>query len=331
MRNSDSFRRPEPIAPASTDLTALMEPYRHELQVHCYRLLGSLQDAEDLVQETMLRAWQKREALREPSALRAWLYKIATNACLDKLRQRPRRILPTQAARGLNVPAPPAPPVNEPIWLEPLPDDWLAPPEQEPHTRYTHLESVSLAFLAALQFLPPRQRAVLLLSDVLDWRAHEIAKLLGLTVSAVNGALHRARATLSKHYHSGETENLKYQDANTRPLLARYVSAWENADIESLVTLLASDAQLSMPPTPSWYVSSLAIAGMLRAMAFAGASRGTWQLVPTRANGLPAFAMFRRTAEDAFQPFGIMLVQPRGNLIGEVIVFMNADLVRRFV
>lgn len=307
------------------------EPFRRELQVHCYRMLGSLQDAEDLVQETMLRAWQKRDALRDSAALRAWLYKIATNACLDELRRRPKRTLPTLVAPGFTTSALPVPPTSDPIWLEPLPEDWYAAPEQEPHTRYTRLESISLAFLAALQFLPARQRAVLVLTDVLDWHANEIAKLLGLTVAAVNSALHRARVTLGKHYSSVDVETLNSENAATRRLVARYMHAWENADVEGLVSLLAKDAQLSMPPTSSWYIGRAAIGGMLKAMAFADAVPGTWQLLPTRANGLPASAVYRRGADGIRQPFGVMLVQMRGDLISEVIVFMDPELVQRFL
>ncbi|MBI4673138.1 MAG: RNA polymerase subunit sigma-70 [Chloroflexi bacterium] len=331
MQNFRSRGRSTAAASAPQEFAILTEPYRRELQVHCYRLLGSLQDAEDLVQETLLRAWQKRAALREQSALRAWLYKIATNACLDTLRQRPKRTLPTLAAPALTAPSQPAPAIVEPIWLEPLPEDWLATPEQEPHARYSQIESISLAFLAALQYLPPRQRAVLILGDVLDWRAQEIAQRLGLTVAAVNSALHRARATMHKHYRTGEFETLRMSDAATRQILERYVRAWENADIENLVALLATDARLAMPPTPSWYRGREAIGGMLAAMAFANASPETWRLVPTRANGLPAYAMYQRAGDQAPQPFGVMLLQLAQKQITEVIVFMMPDLVRRFV
>jgi RNA polymerase sigma-70 factor (ECF subfamily) len=330
MPESQSISSSKSTPPASIEFSALTEPFRHELQVHCYRLLGSLQDAEDVVQETMLRAWQKRGALRDPSALRAWLYKIATNACLDELRRRPRRSLPTLTVPGLESPGMPAPPASDPIWLEPLPDEWLATPDQEPHTRYSQHESVSLAFLAALQFLPPRQRATLLLSDVLDWRANEIAKLLGITVSAVNSALHRARVTLSKHYHSEKTEFISNHDSAIHGLLNRYVLAWENSDVEGLVSLLASDAYLSMPPTPSWYFGRVAIGGMLAPMAFADAPPRTWHLKPTGANGLPAFATYRRQKDETVEPFGVMLVRPAQNLISEIIVFMDPALVAYF-
>lgn len=323
-------RNPPAAARSAQDFAALTEPYRHELQVHCYRLLGSLQDAEDLVQETLLRAWQKRAALREESALRAWLYRIATNACLDVLKRRPKRTLPTLSAPGPETAVSPLPAVSEPIWLEPMPDDWLATPEQEPHARYSQRESVSLAFLAALQYLPPRQRAVLLLSDVLEWRANEIAQRLDLTTAAVNSALHRARETMQKHYPAQDRVSLQTTDEQTRVLVARYVRAWENMDVAGLVNLLAKDARLSMPPTPSWYQGRRSIREMLSAMAFAGAARDTWRLLPTRANGLPALAVYRRAADQNLQPFGVMVLECSAKQIHQVILFMTPDLVRRF-
>jgi RNA polymerase sigma-70 factor (ECF subfamily) len=330
MHESQSITGSTSTLITSAEFAALTEPFRHELQVHCYRLLGSLQDAEDIVQETMLRAWQKRGALRDHSALRAWLYKIATNTCLDELRRRPKRSLPALVIPGSRTAALPAPPTGDPIWIEPMPDEWLASPDQEPHTRYSRMESVSLAFLAALQFLPPRQRATLVLSDVLDWRANEIAKLLGITVSAVNSALHRARVTLSKHYHAEGADLKPHRDAAIHGLLNRYVLAWENSDVEGLVSLLASDAHLSMPPTPSWYIGREAIQGMLSAMAFANAPPGTWRLKPSHANGSPAFATYHRGDRGEFQPFGVMLVHPEKNKIQEVYVFMAPHLVAYF-
>jgi RNA polymerase sigma-70 factor (ECF subfamily) len=175
----------------------LTEPYRRELQLHCYRILGSLQDAEDTVQETMLRAWRKLNTFEGRASLRAWLYRIATNACFDALAKRPRRVLPVSAQPAADPRAPMSPPLTEPIWLEPYPDDLIAEPEAGPEARYTARESVALAFIAALQSLPPRQRAVLILRDVLDWQASEVAQTLDLTVSAANSALHRARVTLN--------------------------------------------------------------------------------------------------------------------------------------
>src|SRR5512135_202519 len=207
------------------EFSRLTEPYRHELQLHCYRILGSLQDAEDIVQETLLRAWRRLDTYEERAPLRAWLYKIATNACFDALGKRPRRVLPTTHYAPADPRQPFAPPITDPIWLEPYPDDLIAEPEAGPEARYSLHESVSLAFLAALQSLPPRQRAVLILCDVLDWHASEAAQLLEITVPAVNSALHRARVTMRKNYHTRGREGLpaSLSDQTLRPLLERYV------------------------------------------------------------------------------------------------------------
>jgi RNA polymerase sigma-70 factor (ECF subfamily) len=198
--SSASHRRggadPAQTTDNSSEFSAHIEPYRRELQLHCYRLMGSLEDAEDLVQETMLRAWRRRDTFRGRATLRTWLYTIATNACLDVLKARRPRTLPAAAAPPSDPLTPIAPPPAEAIWLEPCPDLWLVEAPDRPEAHYSRHESVSLAFLAAIQLLPPHQRAILLLCDVLDWRAREVARLLSTSVSAVNSALHRARATL---------------------------------------------------------------------------------------------------------------------------------------
>lgn len=313
------------------DSYSRLEPHRRELQVHCYRMLGSLQDAEDLVQETLLRAWQKLDTYQGRAPLRAWLYKIATNACLDALDRRPRRVLPQNIAPPELMPEHPAPPRTEPIWLEPLPDEWLTAQSDEPEARYSLRESVSLAFLAALQFLPARQRAVLILTDVLDWEPSQVAQLLNITRSAVNSALHRARVTMSKHYRSGEWERLPVEtDAATRTILDQYVKAWENADVNELAALLANEARLSMPPTPSWYQGRETIAEMLRLIAFPHAGPGDWQLRPTNANGLPAFGVYQRAPDDVLHALGIQLIEVRAARIAEVTVFMNPALLKHF-
>jgi RNA polymerase sigma-70 factor, ECF subfamily len=297
-------------------------------------MLGSLQDAEDLVQETLLRAWQRIETYEGRASFRAWLYKIATNLCLDALARRPRRSLPPGKFPASNPDAPPAPPLGEPIWLEPIPDEWLAAEETSPEARFAAQESITLAFLAAVQILPPRQRAVLLLCDVLDWRAREVAGLLGLTVSAVNSALHRARVTLAKHYRSPATPDLDaaHSDEMTRGLLERYVRAWENADVEGLVTLLKEDATFTMPPIPSWYRGRAAIGAAASAIAFGAAGR-RWKLVVTRANGQPAFgAYLLEAANNLYKPFGIQVLSltPDTAEIADITTFISPALFARF-
>jgi RNA polymerase sigma-70 factor (ECF subfamily) len=315
------------------DFAKLAEPYRHELQVHCYRMLGSIQDAEDLVQETLLRAWQKLDTYAGRASFRAWLYKIATNACLDALDRRPRRTMPQarQPASGPNEP--PLPPITEPIWLEPIPDDMLADEKASPAARYDARESITLAFIAALQVLPPRQRAVLILRDVLDLRAEEVARLLELTVPSANSALHRARTTMAEHYDPKGIENAKVKptDERTRLLLERYIRAWEAADVDALIALFKEDAVYPMPPLPSWYQGKVAIRTFISSNVLAGDARGRWKMVPTHANGGPALAVYRRDdASGVYQAFAIQTLTFDGDLLAEVTTFPNPYLFRYF-
>jgi len=316
------------------EFSSLTEPYRHELQVHCYRMLGSLQEAEDMVQETFLRAWRRLETFEGRATLRAWLYKIATNACLDVLEKRPRRTLPPKAHSPTEPPQFPAPPVTEPIWLEPFPDDLIDDVEPTPEARYTAHESITLAFLTVLQLLPPRQRAVLLLCDVLDWSAREVAELLDMTVPAVNSALHRARVTLGKNYVSPEQPaSLRLADPAIGALLDRFVETWEKADIPGLLALLREDVMLSMPPSPSWYFGRAAIGAMAEGMVFAGDARGRWRLLHTRANGEPAFGIYRRDeASGRYRAEAIQVVSFAGGTaqIQALTAFFNPDLFARF-
>lgn len=314
----------------------LIEPYRGELLLHCYRLLGSLQDAEDAVQETMLRAWKHAGTFtfKGPGSLRSWLYTIATNASLDALKKRSPRTLPL-AASPVSDPALPVAPRNpETLWLEPFPESWLVEATENPEARYTRSESVSLAFLTALQLLPPRQRAILLLSDVLDWRASEVAQLLGLSVSAVNNALHRARATLEKNYRSEQREMAQSQraDAETSALLARYLHAWENDDVDGLVALLKEDATLSMPPVPSWYQGPAAIRALLRSIVFPSHIPNRWRLYPTRANGQHAFALYRLDeATRIYRAHGIQVVTLDAvRRVADITAFLHPELTASF-
>ncbi len=314
------------------EFSGLTEPYRHELQLHCYRILGSLQDAEDIVQETLLRAWRRLETYEGRASLRAWLYKIATNACFDALAKRPRRVLPVAQSPAADPYRPPAPPITEPIWLEPYPDDLIAEPEESPEARYSLRESVTLAFLAALQSLPPRQRAVLILCDVLDWRASEAAELLDVTISAVNSALHRARVTLNKQYHTPEynvpaTTSI---DDTMRPLLERYVQVWEAADVDGLVALLREDARLSMPPIPTWYQGREAIGAAVRAGILAGDARGRWLMRPAKANRQPTVAVYQLAASGKYQAFGISVLTLDQDRVADITTFIDPALFPRF-
>ncbi|HLF73929.1 MAG TPA: sigma-70 family RNA polymerase sigma factor [Anaerolineales bacterium] len=314
----------------------LAEPYRRELQIHCYRILGSLQEADDLVQETFLRAWRRLDTYQGRASFRAWLYKIATNACLDVLDQRHRRrVLPMDLHPASDPNAAVEPPASEIIWLEPFPDEWLADQTAlNPEARYSLSESVSLAFLTALQALPPRQRAALILTDVLDWSAREVADLLETTVSSVNSALHRARVTLAKHYQGQEQDHSPGMgtDEQTQKLLDQYVEAWQTADIAGLVALLKKDAILAMPPSPSWYHGRDAIGAFAAGTLFAdggmfpGKAKGRWKLLPLRANGQPAFALYQRAAEGDYRFAGIHVLTVQARQLTQITCFMDETL-----
>jgi len=310
---------------AQHEFGALVEPHRRELQAHCYRMVGSVQDAEDMVQETFLRAWRRRETFEGRASFRAWLYKIATNVCLDALEKRPRRVVPVtrQGVSTLDEPIPPG--VMEPIWLEPYPDELLAPDDVSPEGRLSARENITMAFIAALHLLPPRQRAVLILRDVLDWQAREVADLLDITVPAVKSALHRARTTLASHAHAAGVE-ARFDETAT-PQLDHYVRAWETADINALLALLKADATFSMPPIPSWYRGRDTIGGVVAKTVFSGEANGRWRLLPTRANRQPAFGLYRRDdAQGVYSAYGIQVLTFDGGEIWDIITFRNPAL-----
>lgn len=315
--------------------SAITEPHRHRLQVHCYQMLGTIQDAEDLVQEAFLRAWQHRATYAGRASVRAWLYKIATNLCLDALAKRKRRALPhqRQAAADLNEPIPPD--LNEPIWLEPFPDDLLAPTGMNPENHVLVCEQISLAFLALLQTLPPRQRAVLLLRDVLEWQASEVAELLDLTVPAVKSLLFRARRTLAaQDYHplsNGPSTVAAATDLHT--LYQQYMAAWAAADVDGFVALLQAEATFAMPPIPAWYRGRTTIGKLVAKTVFGGDAQGRWRLLPTRANGQSAFGLYRRGEVDGrrvYQAYGIQVITVIGQRIADIITFRVPALFPKF-
>ncbi len=311
----------------------LAEPYRRELQVHCYRMMGSVQDAEDMVQETFLRAWRRRDSYEGRASYRAWLYKIATNACLDALDKRARRVVPftRQGVSTLDEPIPAD--VKEPIWLEPLPDEWLAWDDVGPDGHYVERENITLAFIIVLHLLPPRQRAVLILRDVLEWEASEVADLLGTTVASVKSALHRARETMTTHKRANlEGVAAQQLDDTRQSLLEHYVRAWQTADINGLLALLREDATFSMPPIPSWYQGRATIGDLLGITIFAGEANGRWRLVPTRANGQIAFGLYRRNdAQGVYTGYGIqVLTFDDDGKIADIITFRSPSLITAF-
>ncbi len=289
----------------------LTEPLRHELLVYGYRLLGSVQDAEDLTQETLLRAWTKLATFAGRSSFRAWLYRIATNLGLNVLARAPRRSMPQTITPANQADATGAVPENDPIWLEPLPDASFADVAPTPDAIYSLRESVSLAFMVALHGLPAQQRVTLLLRDVLDWHATEVAEWLGISVPAVNSALQRARETLKKQYHPVGLEAIRAPNLTLelQTLLNRYVRAWEHNDIVEFVAILKEDATFSMPPQPNWYLGREAVRQFFQQAIFTVPNAMEWRLMPSFANAQPAFALYHRTQPaDTFAYLGLVVL-----------------------
>jgi RNA polymerase sigma-70 factor, ECF subfamily len=298
----------------------LTEPHRRELQVHCYRILGSLQDSEDLVQETLLAAWRGLAAFEGRSSVRAWLYRIATNRCLDALRARSRRPREVQA---MNDPPEPTRRID-PVWLEPYPDVLLEDlPDRSPGpaARYEARESIELAFIVALQHLPPGQRAALVLRDVLGFRTAEVADMLDTGEASVKGALQRARAALEKRLPGADRERAPAPNsARERRLVGRFADAFQSGDVDALLSVLADDALLTMPPLPLEYQGHEAIAAFLR---YRVALRGApLHLVPTRANNQPALGCYLEVAHTAIaRPFALIVLTLEGDRISTMTRF----------
>jgi RNA polymerase sigma-70 factor, ECF subfamily len=307
---------------ADEDFIEQAAPFRGELIAHCYRMLGSVHDAEDLVQETYLRGWRGYQSFEERATLRTWLYRIATNACLRALESRARRVLPAGLGDASNDPdASLEGTAGSHEWLEPLPDTFT------PEAAFTARQSVRLAVMTALQELPTRQRAVLILRDVVQFSAAEVAELLETTPAAVNSSLQRARARLAEVAPAEESVP-EPDDAARRELLDRYCAAFENADMAALTELLQADVRLEMPPMPVWFTGRDTVLRFLAARAFAKA--GDIFMVRTAANAQPAVAEYRRTADGVMRAHSIHVLTAGSAGIAAITVFLDAALFSAF-
>lgn len=307
----------------------MVQPYLRELRAHCYRMAGTLGDADDLLQESLVRAWRGLAGFEGRSSLRTWLYRVTTHACLDALDKRGPRTLPYELAPPIEAGVAMRAASEDPIWIGPFPDEAAGPPS--PEARYRGRESVALAFLVALQLLPASQRAVLILRDVVGLPAAECAELLDLSVAAANSALQRARDTLAAKAPSLSAEPAPIDDPRTAELLARYVEAWEHADVSRLVELLHEDAILAMPPLPDWLSGARAIGASIGEMVFRAAGPGAFRFERTSANGQPALAAWQRVGSGAFAPAGLHLLSIRSGKIAAIVAFLDPTLPPRFV
>jgi RNA polymerase sigma-70 factor, ECF subfamily len=306
------------------DFLRQADPYRRELLAHCYRMLGSVHDAEDLVQETYLRAWRAYARFEGRSSLRTWLHQIATRVCLTALESRGKRPMPTGLGTPSSDPGDALVEQPEVPWLEPMPDSMFAAGTSDPAAIVTSRESIRLAFVAALQHLPPRQRAVLILREVLQWRAAEVAEVLDTTTAAVNSILQRARAQLDQAAPTEDTTT-EPTEAQKRELLDRYVAAFEDKDIPAIVKLFTEDAVWEMPPFLSWYQGPEAI-GWLVDMHCPAAGPGDMRLIPTWANGQPAFGLYMRDESGVYRPFNLPVLSISAAGVTHVASFFDVRL-----
>jgi RNA polymerase sigma-70 factor (ECF subfamily) len=303
----------------------LVDPYRAELHAHCYRMLGSVHDAEDALQETLLRAWRGLARFEGRSSLRSWLYTIATNTSLNLIAKRPTRVLPIDYP-ATNPHDGPGEPLVESTWIEPYPDEALALADgfAAPEARYELRESVELAFVAALQHLPATQRAVLILREVLGFSAQEVAESLDTTVASVNSALQRARKAVDERLpeQSQQATMRELGDKRVREVVESYVDAWERGDVEAVVAMLAEDATFAMPPLASWFSGREALRVFLAGWPLSGAWR--WRHVPSHANGQPALAFYCWDDEaGSYLPFALNVLTLRGTQISDVTAFVT--------
>ena len=306
----------------------LVDPHRRSLHAHCYRMLGSLEDADDAMQDALLRAWRGIERFQGRSSLRTWLYTIATNACLQLVRRRPGRVLPREHGPSAGTTAQGGVPLPETVWIEAYPQDAVdAAPS--PGVRYEERETLELAFVAVLQHLPPRQRAVLLLRDVLDFSARESATLLETSVPSVNSALQRARQTIRHRApeRSQQATLRELGDERSRALVAAYIEAIEHADVDGVVALLTEDAAWSMPPMSTWYLGLEEIVAFLTRSPF----QLSWRHLPTRVNGQLAVGCYIWDGERGdFEAGVIDVLTLRGDRIAEVTAFLGGERFPRF-
>ena len=309
-----------------TAFQKLVGPYQRELQVHCYRILGSVADAEDALQETLVTAWRSLGQFEGRASVRTWMYRIATTRCLNILRSASRRS-PMTLPAGVEPPEPSR--ISEVLWLEPYPDllvEELPDASAGPEARYEAREAMSLAFVTALQLLPPRQRAALILRDVLDFPASEVAGMLDTTEQSVTSALKRARSTLSRELPSADTEPPPHPDSPVeRELVARLVEAFEAADVDGIVALMTEDAWLRMPPVPLEYQGRELVGEFFSVVAFRQGRR--YRLIQTRANGQPAFAVYLRDPVNGVgRAFGLLVATLSGDRVSVITRFDNATL-----
>jgi RNA polymerase sigma-70 factor (ECF subfamily) len=302
-----------PMAHTEAEFATLTERHRRELHVHCYRMLGSFDEAEDLEQETLLSAWRRRDSLEHEEWVRAWLYKIATNACLDSIRRDERRVPSLGSFRDIP-------------WLQPYPDRLLAELDAQPDAVVVGRETIELTFLAVIQLLPPKQRAVLVLRDVLEWSAADAAELLDLSVAAANSALQRARETLQKHLPANRREDWSAPEvtATERRLLEAFIDTHERGDHEGALALISDDIRVTMPPAPLLFEGVEQVSELIRGGTGA-AGPGEWRLVPTRANRLPAAASYLRVpGDDTFRAFKLDVLRVADGRIAEITTFGHA-------